>query len=194
MTLSARFEQALVYACIAHAGHLRKGTTVPYISHLLIVAGTAMEHGADEDEAVAALLHDAVEDAGGQPRLNDIRTRFGQRVADIVSGCTDTDVMPKPPFEERKRAYIDHLLHEENRSVLLVSASDKLANVRAILQDYREIGEELWKRFNGGRTGTLWYYRELANTFQKRGPARLALELSLAVTELDKLASDPART
>ena len=106
MVLSPRFEQALQYACWLHSGQLRKGTMVPYVAHRLSVAGLALEYGADEDEAIAALLHDVVEDAGGKARAADLRQRFGDRVADIVQGCTDTDLHPKPPWQARKEAYI----------------------------------------------------------------------------------------
>jgi (p)ppGpp synthase/HD superfamily hydrolase len=190
--LSARFEQALTYAAILHSGQLRKGTATPYISHLLMVTGIALEHGADEDEAIAALLHDAVEDAGGKPRLADIRRRFGEPVATIVDGCTDADVIPKPEWSERKRQYVAHVRQEQNPSVLLVSASDKLANMRSILGDYHEIGEALWGRFNGGREGTFWYYRTMANVFienEQMPSASLAKELACAVSDLETLAA-----
>jgi GTP pyrophosphokinase len=184
--LTIRFDQALQYASVVHAGQCRKGTTVPYISHLLIVAGLAFEFGASEDEAIAALLHDAVEDAGGAQRLTDIRARFGPAVADIVDGCTDTDATPKPPWRARKERYIRHLT-DASPSVRLVSGADKLANVRSIVQDFRVHGEELWSRFNGGRDGTLWYYRALAETIEDCGPASLAMALSAAVAELERL-------
>ena len=164
MILSPRFEQALIYACVVHSGQDRKGTDVPYISHLLFVAGLALENGANEDEAIAALLHDAVEDAGGKARARDIRCRFGDAVADIVEGCTDADEVPKPPWRERKEAYIAHL-SEASPSVLLVSCCDKVHNARSIVTDLSEIGEQLWERFNGGREGTLWYYQALAIAF-----------------------------
>src|ERR1700681_3304574 len=106
LILSTQFEQALTYATILHSGQVKKGTAVPYIGHLLMVTGIALEHGADEDEAIAAMLHDAVEDQGGQPRLADIRSRFGERVATIVAACTDADVVPKPEWRERKRQYV----------------------------------------------------------------------------------------
>jgi (p)ppGpp synthase/HD superfamily hydrolase len=190
LVLSTRFEQALIYAAILHSGQVKKGTAVPYIGHLLMVTGIALEHGADEDEAIAALLHDAVEDQGGKGRLADIRSRFGERVATIVEGCTDTDVTPKPEWNERKRQYIEHLRREQNPSVLLVSASDKLANTRAILGDYRQIAEEVWERFSGGRDGTLWYYRTLTSVLLEKTPASpLVLELARVVSDLEALAA-----
>lgn len=188
MTLSHRFEEALQYAVQAHTGQLRKGTSIPYISHLLMVTAIALEHGADEDEAIAALLHDAVEDAGGEARRRDIESRFGSRVADIVQGCTDADGVPKPPWKNRKQDYLSHLEAEQNESVLLVSAADKVANVRSILNDYRQLGEALWPRFNGGREGSLWYYRALADLFSQKRPRPLVDELNRLVYELETLA------
>jgi (p)ppGpp synthase/HD superfamily hydrolase len=115
ITLTDRFERALVYAHVVHGGHCRKGTTIPYVSHLLAVASLVLEDGGDEDEAMAALLHDAVEDRGGAERLKDIRARFGKRVANIVQSCSDTDVDPKPPWRERKIAYLAHLREADTR-------------------------------------------------------------------------------
>lgn len=186
--LLPRFEQALVYAAQIHAGQLRKGTSIPYLSHLLAVTAIALEHGATEDEAIAALLHDAVEDAGGKARLADIEMRFGRRVARIVAGCTDTDQTPKPPWAERKTAHVAHL-RRAPLSVKLVSAADKLHNTRAILSDYRTLGDALWSRFNGGKEGTLWYYRALVRNFTGRRMRRLAQDLDATVTELEKLAN-----
>ncbi|HEY0079964.1 MAG TPA: HD domain-containing protein [Pyrinomonadaceae bacterium] len=186
MLLTSRFEDALVYATRLHAAQVRKGSGVPYVAHLLGVASLALEHGADEDEAVAALLHDAVEDQGGAPRLEEIRARFGERVARIVAGCTDADTIPKPPWRERKEQYIAHLA-EADASVRLVSAADKLHNARAILSDYRTQGETLWPRFKGGRDGTLWYYRALVEAFRAFGPTPLTDELARVVDEMERL-------
>ena len=152
MNLSPRFDQALHYAALVHAGQSRKGTDIPYLAHLLGVASIALEHGANEDEAIGALLHDAGEDAGGDGRIEDIRHRFGDAVADIVQGCTDAVTLPKPPWRKRKEDYIAHV-PKASASVRLVSASDKLHNARAILRDYRRLGEALWPRFNGGNDG-----------------------------------------
>jgi (p)ppGpp synthase/HD superfamily hydrolase len=189
MALTPRFEDALVFAARLHGGDVRKGTTIPYVSHVLGVASIALEHGADEDEAIGALLHDTVEDAKGDSESvrTEIRRRFGTAVLDIVDGCTDARTKPKPPFRERKERYIAHL-PEASPSVRLVSAADKLYNARAILSDYRAIGEALWARFNGGRSGTLWYYRALADAFRALGPGRLAEELDRVVSELEQLA------
>lgn len=185
MALSSRFQDALVLAAQLHADQVRKGTKIPYLSHLLIVAGIALEHGAIEDEAIAALLHDAVEDQGGSRTYELIRERFGQTVADIVAGCSDTDQTPKPPWKERKLDYLKHL-RSAAPSVRLVSAADKLHNATAILADYQTEGESLWSRFNGGREGTLWYYRALTDIFATVGPARLANLLDQVVSELER--------
>jgi (p)ppGpp synthase/HD superfamily hydrolase len=191
MAFSHRFEDALVYAHQLHARQRRKGTPTPYIGHLLAVAAIVIENGGTEDEAIAALLHDAIEDQGGPKTREEIRRRFGDNVTAIVDGCTDADQWPKPPWRKRKEDYIAHLAHA-SKSVQLVSLADKLHNARTILQDYRAIGETLWKRFNGGREGTLWYYRALANTFRAIGSTPLVKELDRVVSELEQLAS--ART
>ena len=185
---SFRFESALAYAARFHAGQLRKGTSIPYISHPLGVASIVFEYGGTEDEAIAGLLHDVIEDGGGKQAREEIRQLFGSNVVAIVDGCTDTDKTPKPPWKPRKIAYIAHL-PQESKSVLLVSAADKLHNARAILADYRVLGERLWKRFNGGREN-LWHYRELVNAFKAtRKHPRLVKELNRVVSELETLAS-----
>jgi GTP pyrophosphokinase len=189
MNLSPRFEQALHYAVVIHAWQSRKGTEVPYIAHLLGVASIALEYGANEDEAIGALLHDAAEDAGGRGRLEDIRQRFGDAVAEIVEGCTDTFEVPKPEWRKRKEGYIAHVEHA-SASVRLVSAADKLHNARAILRDCRTRGEALWSRFNGGKEGTLWYYRELVKAFRKAGTNELVEELGRVVGEVETLARE----
>jgi GTP pyrophosphokinase len=146
-----------------------------------------LEFGGDEDMAIAAFLHDVVEDCGGAPMLREVKRRFGTRVAKIVEGCTDSDVDPKPPWRERKETYIRHL-KDADAETRLVSAADKLNNVRSILSDYREVGESIWARFNGGRAGTLWYYRALVREFKRGKPNRLIRELARAVVELETLA------
>src|SRR5512132_3221632 len=142
MRLSRQFEKALIYATQIHGGQLRKKTRIPYIAHILGVAAIAMEYGANETEAIAALLHDAVEDCGGARRLRDIERKFGKKVARIVEGCTDTDQSPKPPWRERKEAYIAHL-QRASASTRHVSAADKLHNARAILHNLRYEGDKL---------------------------------------------------
>jgi (p)ppGpp synthase/HD superfamily hydrolase len=184
MILSTRFEQALAYAAIVHAGQFRKGTEIPYLAHLLGVASIALEYGADEDEAIAALLHDAVEDAGGVGRLEDIKSRFGEDVADIVASCTDAYVVPKPPWKERKEKYIEHIA-QASKSAKLVSGADKLHNARSILKDYRVEGEALWSRFNGRKEGTLWYYRALVRAFGSIENKELIHELDRVVRKIE---------
>ena len=188
MSLSSQFEQALIYAANAHATQVRKGTSTPYMAHLLGVCSIALEYGANETEAIAALLHDAVEDQGGLGRLDDIRARFGSDVAEIVMGCTDSFQTPKPPWEERKQAYLAHLPNA-SRSILLVSASDKLYNAQATLRDLYRVGNEIWKRFNVPREKTLWYYRALVNIYLQVGPAGLNDELGRAVAEMERVAA-----
>lgn len=187
MRLSDRFGSALTLAHELHAGQVRKGTAIPYVSHVLAVAGIVLDHGGDEDEAIAALLHDAVEDCGGAPVLAEIRHLFGDRVAGIVAACSDTDQIPKPPWQARKEAYLAHL-RDAPASVRLVSAADKLHNARAILADYREIGEALWARFNATKAQTLWYYRALVEAFAAHGSSSLVLELARTVEEIERLA------
>lgn len=186
--LTDRFRQALDYAFELHASQFRKGTGVPYVSHLLGVTGLVLEDNGDEDEAIAALLHDAVEDQGGAPTLAAIRERFGDRVAEIVSGCSDTDQFPKPPWEERKRAYLLHL-EQAGSSVLKVSLADKIHNARDILIAYHVHGPEIWKRFRGGRDGTIWYLRQLVCVFRERRPDPFVDELDRVVTTLEGLAT-----
>ena len=193
--LTTAFERALQYAQIAHGGQKRKGTDIPYFAHLLSCAAIVLENGGNENEAIGALLHDAVEDAGGKGRSQDIRAKFGNDVADIVDGCSDAFVTPKPPWKERKEAYIAHL-PKASKSVRLVSAVDKLHNARAILSDYRKIGEDLWPRFNGGKEGTLWYYRALVDAFTAACKNDLeakdskAADMKALVNELDRVVSE----
>ncbi len=189
--LGSRFLRAFEFAAVKHAGQTRKASTIPYIAHLMGVASLVLEAGGDEDLAMAALLHDVVEDCGGMPMLEEVRRRFGNRVAKVVDGCTDADTDPKPPWRERKEKYIQHL-KTADADTRLVSAADKLNNVRSILSDYRAIGESVWSRFNGGREGTLWYYRTLRDQFLLHKRNRITRELELAVNELDSLAAGNA--
>jgi (p)ppGpp synthase/HD superfamily hydrolase len=190
--LTDRFDRALLYATHVHGGQVRKGTSIPYIAHLLAVAATVLEYDGSEDMAIAALLHDAVEDQGGEPRLADIRNRFGERVADIVRSCSDSVVnssagQRKEDWQLRKTRYVEHL-GSADRDTLLVSLADKIHNARSILRDLRkpEIGEAVWDRFKGSRKDTLAHYRELANAFMKHRPGQLADELGEIVDVLEK--------
>ena len=184
-TLGARLQRAFRYAADQHAGQTRKQSAVPYLSHLMGVASLVLEGGGDEDIAIAALLHDVVEDCGGMPRLREIRRQFGPRVARMVEGCTDSFGEPKVDWVERKKDYLCHVKHAEGET-RLVSAADKLHNVRTILADYRRDGESIWTRFSGKREGTLWYYRALSDEFRRRGANRITRELEIAVRELEQ--------
>ncbi|HEU5382686.1 MAG TPA: HD domain-containing protein [Ktedonobacteraceae bacterium] len=184
MELSTRFEEALIFATRLHSQQKRKGSGIPYISHLLSVAALVFEYGGNEDEAISALLHDAIEDQGGDTTRQEIRRRFGETVVEIVDGCTDADTIPKPAWRPRKEAYIAHL-STASPAVLLVSSADKLHNVRSILCDYRTVGEELWQRFKAGKEGTLWYYRSLLTAYKAHGTTPLIAELERVMGELE---------
>ena len=185
--LSERFDQAVTLAHSLHAGQYRKGSKIPYLAHLLAVAALVLEDGGDEDEAIAALLHDAVEDQGGPRTLTRIGELFGDRVAAIVDACSDTDAVPKPPWRERKQTYIEHL-GSVDPSVIRVSLADKLHNARAILFDLREHGEDLWKRFNTmSGDDQIWYYGELARAYEERSGGPMAAELRRTVDQIAEL-------
>jgi (p)ppGpp synthase/HD superfamily hydrolase len=185
-----RFESALLYAHQVHLGQRRKGTGIPYVAHILGVTAIAMEYGATEDEAIGALLHDAAEDGGGEARLAEIRARFGDAVGDIVLGCSDSLVEhpeDKLPWRERKENYLAHVAAASD-SVCLVSAADKLHNVRSIIRDLRDHGDDVWERFQGRRDGTLWYYEAVAHALLTRSRSPLTRDLQRAVEELLELA------
>ena len=185
--LSPEFDDALAFVARLHRDQFRKGTGIPYVSHLMSVSSLIMEFGGTETEAIAGLLHDAIEDQGGDRIRKVIQKRYGDDVTKIVVACTDADTIPKPPWRERKEAYIAHLETAPD-SVRLVSGCDKLHNARAILLDYREHGEKLWSRFKGGKDGSLWYYRTITDILLKEGPNQLAAELDRVVTEIERLA------
>lgn len=186
--LTKRYVDALAYAARLHRSQVRKGSGVPYIAHLLSVSALVLEHGGSEDQAIAALLHDSVEDQGGAATRAEIAARFGEHVACLVDGCTDTDQTPKPPWQQRKDDYLAHLEHADPE-VLLISLADKLHNARSVLDDYRAQGEAVWERFKGGRAGSLWYYRALADIFARRGHPVLTAELERVVREIERLAA-----
>jgi (p)ppGpp synthase/HD superfamily hydrolase len=182
--VSPRLDEAFALARELHAGQRRKGTDIPYIGHLMVVAALVIEDGGDEDEAIAALLHDAVEDQGGPPTLALIRERFGPRVAAIVDACSDTDETPKPPWRARKEAHLAHLRDPDlPDGALRVSLADKLHNARAILADLRT-GHDVFARFNAPRQDQAWYYDALARTFARRAPGPMADELRRVVDEV----------
>lgn len=190
--LSRKFRKALLYASRIHGGKLRKKTKIPDIGHVLGVTAIALEYGANETEAIGALLHDAVEDAGGERRLRDIERKFGSAVAKIVDGCTDTYLKPKPSWLERKKAYVAHV-RSASQSAKLVSASDKLQNVRSLLRNYRDESEKLWRRYSEGKEAALWYYRALVKAFTGHRIRPLVQELDRVVTELECLANKGRR-
>jgi (p)ppGpp synthase/HD superfamily hydrolase len=184
-----RLGEAFAYALTTHRGQVRKGTEIPYVAHLLGVCSLVMEDGGDEAEAIAALLHDAAEDQGGWARLEDIRKRFGDRVAAIVEACTDSFEEPKPPWRGRKEAYVAHIRSSRDQGAIRVSLADKLHNARAILRDYRQIGDDLWDRFNAGPEEILWYYRSLLEGFQAVSASPMVEELGRVLAEVERLRS-----
>jgi len=183
----ARLADATAFALSIHAEQRRKGSETPYVAHLLGVASLVLEAGGDEEQAIAGLLHDAIEDQGIE-QAPVIEARFGSRVATIVRGCTDADTLPKPPWRARKEAYLAHLA-TAGPDIWLVSCADKLYNARAIVADLRALGHEMFARFTGGREGTLWYYRTLTDIFARVLPGSLSAELGVAVEEMERLAA-----
>jgi len=184
--LGPRYLDAFGYAARLHARQVRKGSGIPYLTHLMSVSALVLEDGGDEDEAIAGLLHDAVEDQGGQATLEEIRSRYGEKVARIVEACTDSHEVPKPPWRERKERYLAHLRHAP-ADVRRVSAADKLHNARSILSDYRAHGEAVFDRFTAKKNDTFWYYSSLVAAFQEAGGGRLVSELQRVVDELSSL-------
>ena len=193
--LTGQFSKALVYAEIKHHSQVRKGGDIPYVGHLLGVAGLVINDGGTEEQAIAALLHDAVEDAGGPETLNEIRANFGDDVARIVDECSDTDEMPKPPWRERKQNYINHLGAVGNDTIL-VSLADKLDNARSMLRDYNEHGPSLWDRFTvKDPHDHLWYYGELLSAYQSRDcMSWMVDELGRVIDELKDLVEGGSRS
>jgi hypothetical protein len=184
-----RFEEALKYAASLHRAQVRKGTNSPYVTHVLAVAAIVGENGGTEDEVIAALLHDAVEDQGGPATREEIRRRFGDTVAGIVDEISDTDAVPKPPWRERKEAYVARV-RDTQRSARLVSVADKLHNARSILRDLRREGDAVWRRFTGTKEETPWYYRALVDAFRAAGSLdELVNELDDVVEEIEEIAA-----
>ena len=181
---SERFEEALLYAVRTHAHQARKGGTVPYLAHLFGVASLVMEDGGSEDETIAALLHDAAEDQGRQERLDDIRSRFGDQVAELVRECSESLEEPRPPWHQRKAAYVAHLA-TASPGALRVSIADKIHNGRSMAADHALVGDDLWKRFHAPRDDQAAYYQQLVDAFKRAGtrPGPLGIFESL-VSEL----------
>lgn len=186
ITLTPRFAEAFQMALDWHGKQRRKGSGAPYIAHVMGVCAIVLEAGGSQNEAIAALLHDAIEDGEPEVVRPAIADRFGQAVLDIVEGCTDSDTQPKPPWRERKEKYIAQITRS-SPSVRLVASADKLYNVRTIVMDYRAVGEALWPRFTGGREGTLWYYRAIADAFSAADTTPITDELQRIVAELEAL-------
>jgi (p)ppGpp synthase/HD superfamily hydrolase len=190
--LTSRFADALTYAADLHNGQLRKGGEIPYLGHLLSVAGLVIEADGSETQAIAALLHDAAEDQGGESTLAEIQERFGQQVAKIVTECSDTFETPKPPWRERKERYIAHL-DEASQDTILISLADKLDNARAILRDLRTHGPDLWERFNvKDPQQHLWYYRSLLAVYKRRSDSWMIGELERVLLQLEELIGSPS--
>lgn len=183
--LSDRFLEAVRYAAEVHKGQTRKGTAIPYLSHLMGVASIVLGDGGNEDEAIAGLLHDAAEDQGGRERLDDIRTRFGDTVARIVEACTDSWATPKEPWIDRKKKYVEHAKHLDAAS-LRVSAADKVHNAYAILRDLRAQGERVWERFSARPDDIIWYYKSLVHSFRESGGGSLVEELDRIVRGIER--------
>ena len=205
--LTERFDTAMVYASSLHRDQVRKGSGVPYLSHLLAVTAMVIEEGGSEDQAVAALLHDVIEDCshqfpGGREALRaDIKEKFGENVLQIVNACTDDDGFEKNrdwnreeaarQWRIRKEAYIARLA-TESESMLLVSCADKLHNARSILKDYRTDGEDLWRRFaSGKKEDQAWYYESLVRVYRERGVGRLATMLEETVARWETAEAFP---
>lgn len=208
--LSDRYKDALLFAARLHDSQTRKGTEIAYLTHLMSVSALVMENGGNEDEAVAALLHDAIEDQsadyesefltdplhGRDALKRDIELKYGSRVLSIVIGCTDDEDFEKPPegergtveaWKQRKEAYIAHIEAAEDVALLRVSCADKLHNARTILLDLHEHGEEIWSRFRAGsKEGVLWYYRSLARQFKSRSDSVGDKGLSRLSHELER--------
>jgi (p)ppGpp synthase/HD superfamily hydrolase len=185
--MTPRYTEALNMAARVHEGQLRKATSIPYITHPVAVAALVARHGGDEDQQIAALLHDVLED-GGPEHAAEIVERFGSRVLAMVEGCTDgtPDASgQKVEWRERKQAYLQHLA-DATDDTLMVSGCDKLSNALAIVEDLHRIGSKVFERFNAKQEGTLWYYQELARIFRQRGSV-VADELGHAVSEMHRL-------
>ena len=183
--LGDRFSKALVYASQLHVNQVRKGSSIPYVSHLLSVTALVLEDGGNEDEAIAALLHDAVEDQGGEATYLAIQEKFGDAVASIVKECSESTTIPKPPWKERKLASLEHL-RQANPSVRRVMLADKLHNARSILADYYRYGDTVWSRFKAGKEGTLWYYNSIAEIVRQTKNNFLETEIIKVVEKLNR--------
>jgi (p)ppGpp synthase/HD superfamily hydrolase len=186
---TSRFIKAFELSNQLHTNQYRKGSNVPYVSHLLAVAALVIEDGGDEDQAIAALLHDAVEDQGGYETLDIIKEHFGNRVARIVKGCSDSFHSPKPDWFDRKQKYLTHL-QAADQDILRVSLADKLHNARSILADLQNRGDSVWEWFNGGRDGTLWYYQSLLLIFRERSISSMVEEFENVLLRIEETSAN----
>lgn len=184
--LTPRLIEALRYADECHRGQVRKGTDIPYFCHPLGVASLVLEGGGDEDDVIAALLHDVVEDSGGSARLVEIQSTFGKAIADVVEECSDTNLVPKPPWRERKLAFLNRVPQLSESARRIVTA-DKLHNVRSILVERRDVGPALWEKFSGKREGTLWYYQQIVERLKRSGREPQLRELEDLVARMELL-------
>jgi (p)ppGpp synthase/HD superfamily hydrolase len=192
VALTERFTDALVYATRLHATQTRKGKPTPYIAHLLGVTALVLEDGGDETEAIAALLHDALEDQPEKTSPEEIQQRFGAEVLNLILACTDTPPDykggPKPPWKERKEKYLAHLRATNSREVLQLAMADKLHNLRDLVADYRVDGDKVWGRFNAGKEKQLWLYQSLLDIFEKKFPSsKIVGDFRQAFCELESL-------
>lgn len=180
--LTAQFEKALIFATRLHADQTRKGDGTPYIGHLLSVTGLVIEDGGSEEEAIAALLHDAIEDQGGEATRRTILQQFGAEVTRIVEGCSEPFSSPKPPWKTRKLQYIAQLQNADE-SICRVSLADKLHNMRSLVKQYQQQGEVIWQAFHGGKEGTIWFYNELLDCYRSKINSPMLAELEKIITK-----------
>jgi len=186
VSYSDRFVRAFALAEALHRPQRRKGSDVPYITHLMAVAALVGEYGGDEDQVVAALLHDAVEDQGGSATLRRIRDEFGDAVARYVEACSDAHDEPKGPWLQRKQTFLA-ALRDAPTEVKLIVAADKLHNVRTLIKDHHEVGDRLWDRFTGRKQGTLWYYRQSLDALAAGWDHPILRALRETVEQLEEL-------
>lgn len=186
MKLTEKFETALIYATRLHANQYRKVSNTPYISHLLSVAALVLEAGGTEEEAIAGLLHDSIEDQGGKQTREEIRQLFGEQIVTIIDGCTECDTHPKPPWQERKNKYLENI-RQASPSIQKVSLADKLHNARSLLSDWQQHGDIIWQQFKAGKTSTLWFYQQLLQVYQANGSSAMVEEFAHIVHNLHQM-------
>lgn len=186
MMVSARLVSAFSLAVQVHGDHVRKGTGVPYLTHLMAVSSLVAEYGGDEDLMIAALLHDTLEDRPDRITLPQIIARFGWRVGHVVHGCTDSHQLPKLPWEQRKTVFLERL-HRESADVKLVAAADKLHNASSLLRDARILGDSHWARFNASKERQCWYLRSCVEALRDGWSNEIVVTLKQTVENLERL-------